>query len=107
MLALTEMPLRAVRSVFGAQFGEGLLPLPEGEWTGPVVSGFGLHLVFIEDREQPPEPVLEDVREEVLRDFERERREARAAELMSAMRQRYRVVIAMPPPVAAGLESVR
>ncbi|MGK2924503.1 MAG: peptidyl-prolyl cis-trans isomerase, partial [Lysobacterales bacterium] len=39
-----------IASLFGGQFTDGLQGLEPGHWAGPVESGFGLHLVFIEAR---------------------------------------------------------
>lgn len=53
----------------GDEFAAALARLPVGVWTGPVVSGFGLHLVRIERRVQPPPPRLADVRQRLENDW--------------------------------------
>jgi hypothetical protein len=54
---------------FGDDFATSLARLPVGVWTGPVVSGFGLHLVRIDQRVQPPPPRLADVRQRLENDW--------------------------------------
>lgn len=66
-----------VARLFGQQFTDGLQGLQPGRWSGPVESGFGLHLVFIESREAGRTPELAEVRDAVQREWlSRQRREA-------------------------------
>ncbi len=53
----------------GDDFATALARLPVGTWMGPVVSGFGLHLVRIDQRVQPPPPRLADVRQRLENDW--------------------------------------
>ena len=53
----------------GDEFATALARLPVGTWMGPVVSGFGLHLVRIDQRVQPPPPRLADVRQRLENDW--------------------------------------
>jgi len=53
----------------GDEFAAALARLPIGVWTGPVVSGFGLHLVRIDQRVQSPPPRLADVRQRLENDW--------------------------------------
>ncbi|MEY4849623.1 MAG: hypothetical protein RLZZ331_627 [Pseudomonadota bacterium] len=53
----------------GDDFATALARLPVGNWTGPVVSGFGLHLVRIDQRVQQPPPRLADVRQRLENDW--------------------------------------
>jgi hypothetical protein len=53
----------------GDDFATALARLPVGNWTGPVVSGFGLHLVRIDQRVKPPPPRLADVRHRLENDW--------------------------------------
>jgi len=83
----------AVDGVFGEGFFTRLAELPPGLWSGPVDSGFGLHLVRIGERLAARTPALEEIREAVLRDWKAtkawELRELYYAEL----RERYVVEI--------------
>jgi len=53
----------------GDDFATALARLPVGTWMGPVVSGFGLHLVRIDQRVKPPPPRLADVRQRLENDW--------------------------------------
>ncbi len=53
----------------GDEFAAALAALPVGTWSGPVVSGFGLHLVRIEKRLPSPPPRLAEVRQRLENDW--------------------------------------
>ena len=53
----------------GDDFATALARLPVGTWMGPLVYGFGLHLVRIDQRVQPPPPRLADVRQRLENDW--------------------------------------
>ncbi len=78
---------------FGTGFGEAVLALPVGEWSGPVRSGYGLHLVRLRDRTESRLLVLEEVRERVLVDYMDERRRQADEETYERLRQRYDIRI--------------
>ena len=61
--ARTEQDLQ---NLFGSAFASNVTSLEPGRWQGPVVSGYGLHLVFVTDRDLQPAPELSDVRPLVL-----------------------------------------
>ena len=47
---------------FGQRFADEVADMPDGNWAGPIVSGFGLHLVRIDSRTPGRLPQLADVR---------------------------------------------
>lgn len=76
---------------FGGDFAASLQKAPLGAWTGPVKSGYGIHVVRVTERTDGTVPPLEAVRGAVAREWESARRtEAREAQL-SELRRRYRV----------------
>jgi peptidyl-prolyl cis-trans isomerase C len=48
-------------NVFGPQFAQTLLRLNPGSWQGPVESGYGWHLVWIEEMTPKRVPTFEEV----------------------------------------------
>ncbi len=60
-----DAPLRSLAATFGSAFADRLTSLPVGEWSGPLRSGFGWHLVKVEQREPGKLPPLERIRDEV------------------------------------------
>jgi PPIC-type PPIASE domain len=59
-----------IDNVFGEGFSKALDDLPVGKWSGPVQSGYGSHLVFIEQKEEPRAPRFDEVRDYVAREYE-------------------------------------
>ncbi len=60
---------RDISSAFGSDFAKSLLTQTVGEWSGPVLSGYGLHLVYIEDVVGANPPAFSEVRPLVEREW--------------------------------------
>ena len=85
---------------FGAEFAAALATLPVGQWSGPVPSGFGVHLVRVAAWTPPASPGLAQIRPAVQREWENERRHSALDTSYQRMRANYDVVIqAQLPPV--------
>ncbi len=95
------MPLDLVARDFGEQFAGQLATAPVGQWSGPVTSGFGTHLVRVSAIEQARSPALADVREAVAREWENERRTRAHAAALARLRERYEVEIQATLPQVA------
>jgi parvulin-like peptidyl-prolyl isomerase len=96
-------PPTAVDGVFGKGFFDLAADLPPGEWAGPVMSAYGVHLVRILDTLPARTPPLEEIRDAVLRDW----RAAKAREIReqdyAERRKRFVVEIRRrDEPVAEG-----
>ena len=96
-----------VANRFGPEFVADLAKAPAGEWSGPVASAFGLHLVFLTGRRPSALPALEEVRAVVARDFAVARRETATGELYRLLRKEYRVEVDEEAFRAALAESPR
>jgi hypothetical protein len=99
--ALVDENRRAVAGSFGEEFAEAIAELPVGQWSGPVHSAFGSHLVLVEERTEARTPPLADVRDEVLREWERARREEANRQFFDRLLENYRVTIEWPRPTDA------
>ena len=89
-------PLDAIANDFGDDFAKALPKLPVGQWTGPVLSGFGVHLVRV-IKDVPGRPVrLADVRQRVENDWRESTLEDRQARAYQALLDGYRVRISKP-----------
>jgi len=78
---------------FGAAFAATLTTLPINEWTGPVASSFGTHLVRVTARAPAVLPPLSEVRPMVMREWENARRTTSRDENYQKLRREYDVVI--------------
>ncbi|MDE2410512.1 MAG: peptidyl-prolyl cis-trans isomerase [Sphingomonadales bacterium] len=73
--------------MFGDPFVTGLRQQPIGAWSGPIVSGFGLHLVKVTARSASAKPQLADVHQALENDW-------RADALRKAEDANYRRILA-------------
>lgn len=84
-------PASAIARGFDSAFAAALAELPEGEWSGPVESAYGAHLVFIEFRKTAQIPSLDEVRAEVAYDLTKSRAEDAAAAVFDELKARYTI----------------
>lgn len=89
-------PLSEVARAFGGEFAEEVMRLEPGEWTGPLKSPYGLHLVLVLEREAAAPPQLSDVRPLVEREVIAARRRAQLDGLYERLLEKYTVTIEMP-----------
>lgn len=83
----------AVRREFGAEFTEAVFDAPVGEWSGPVKSGLGQHLVRVSERQTGSIPAFEDVRAWALQRWREEESKRVLEELMQKLRAEYEIEI--------------
>ena len=86
-------PQNEVARDFGDEFAREIVSLPAGEWTGPVYSPFGAHLVKIEGRIDARLPELPEIRDEVLREYLAEKREQQKDLAYEKLREDYEVTV--------------
>jgi len=84
---------REIERSLGRQFLQALRETPLGNWQGPIVSGFGLHLVNISERSDGKIPDLESVRDAVFRDWSFEMRKEADKAFYESLRKRYEVTV--------------
>ena len=86
-----QAPAEIQRS-FGSGFAEDLLDMQPG-WNGPIGSGYGLHLVNITERVESRAPEYEEVRDQLVNDFNRIRRDRANEALYEGLSQGYEIEI--------------
>jgi hypothetical protein len=64
-----------IRRQLGSGFSEAVMQLAPGRWHGPVLSGYGVHLVYVYERREAPSPLFDNVRQYVLQNWQREQQE--------------------------------
>lgn len=84
---------REIRRDLGTGFLEELKLLPAQSWQGPVESGYGLHLVFIDTKEEGRVPLLADIRPAVETEWNLQQRTKANEAFYTALRQGYQVTI--------------
>lgn len=81
---------------FGTAFAGSLAALPTGTWTGPVMSGFGSHLVRVRAVHTPLKLELDDVRQAVENDWRAATYKEREAKAYQALLSGYTIRIKQP-----------
>ena len=84
---------RSIAQLFGEEFADELLKIEPGRWAGPLRSGYGLHLVWVKERDEGRMPALEEVRPQVERDLLAARRRERIDQVYAEMLSRYKVIV--------------
>ena len=86
-----------IARIFGRRFEEQLIALPVGQWLGPIESGYGRHLVRIDNRIDAQLPLLREIREKVLAYWRTEQQEKSNDSLYAKLKENYQIVIMMKP----------
>lgn len=86
-------PTSEIAKQFGDRFAAKLAELPVKQWSGPVESGYGLHLVFIQDRTEGRLPKLAEIRDAVRRDWANARRLESNEKFFQNLLKRYEVMV--------------
>jgi hypothetical protein len=79
--------------LFGSGFAQPVFELAPQQWHGPVLSGYGTHLVYVHDRLKSEPPRFTEVEEQVRQDWENDRREQLNEQFIASLMGRYDVTI--------------
>lgn len=85
-----------IAAEFGDEFADALAGLKAGAWSGPVSSGFGLHLVRIRAVQTSAKPKLADVRQQLENDWRAQTVKDREAKAYQTLLDGYTIKIAIP-----------
>ena len=86
---------------FGPQFALAVAKLPPGSWQGPIESGFGWHLVFVDTAIPGRVPALEEVEPDVRTAWLNEQKTVAWEKAYKKMRANYTVLLPGPPESSA------
>jgi hypothetical protein len=93
---VTDESQPEVASQFGREFAATLASMKLGEWSGPIPSAYGSHLVFVARRSAGRLPELDEVREQVKTELANARRLAANRKFLDDLLAKYRVTIEWP-----------
>jgi parvulin-like peptidyl-prolyl isomerase len=80
---------QVVANAFGSDFAAQIAEAPVGQWMGPLQSGFGLHLVRVDDRKAGAMPAFEQIRPIVLREWQSGQRTEFNKVFLDGLRAKY------------------
>jgi len=99
--SLERASAREIEGTFGEGFARALAGLDVGDWSGPHVSSYGLHLVRVREREAGRLPSLDEIRPVVEREWSTEQRRELNERFERGLRERYEIEIRMPELASA------
>jgi hypothetical protein len=80
-----------IANTFGDEFALQVDEAPVGQWSGPLQSSFGWHVVRVDERAPSTTPTLDEIRPIVLREWQVEARQKLGDEFYQALRSQYEV----------------
>lgn len=89
-----------VANIFGTSFAQALPELEPGKWQGPVESGLGWHLVWVEAKIPGQVPAFEEIEARVKSEWMDAQRAEGKRKIFDHMRARYQIVLPEAPPAA-------
>ena len=87
---------QAIANAFGEEFALQVDEAPVGQWSGPIESAFGLHLVRVDERVVGNAPTLGEIRPIVLREWQAEERRRQNQSFLATLRDKYEVRVEGP-----------
>jgi len=85
---------------FGPPFAKALFSETPGAWTGPIESGYGWHLVFVDSLTPERAPSFEEIEPDVKTAWLAKRKAEAWDEAYKKMRAKYELVLPAPPQAA-------
>ncbi len=82
---------------FGPQFAQAVEKLPPGAWQGPIQSGFGWHLVFVDTVIPGRLPAFEEIEPDVKSVWLAEQKALAWQKAYRDMRAKYTILLPEPP----------
>ncbi len=90
---LTQASQYEISRSFGEDFATDVVKLPVGDWSGPIYSKLGVHLVRVSKHTAGYLPELAQVRDQVERDYMAQRRQQLKDMAYEKLREGYEVVV--------------
>jgi hypothetical protein len=84
---------QAVTSLFGPEFSSRVFTLGSGSWQGPIESGYGFHLVRVNERMAAQPRPLDEVRPQVLNEWHRSHQAKVRDQFFADLLKKYDVIV--------------
>jgi peptidyl-prolyl cis-trans isomerase C len=81
---------------FGPRFARALVGVKPGAWAGPIESGYGWHVVFVESSTPERIPAYEEIEADVKAAWAEDHRSEVRSRMYEAMRAHYEVMVPAP-----------
>lgn len=101
-----DRTMQEIAREFGPAFALALRELTPGAWHGPVESGYGWHLVFVDSVTPGRLPTFEEVAQQVKTAWLGEQKDLAWKKAYDEMRAKYQVLLSVPAEVATASAGV-
>jgi hypothetical protein len=99
-------PFSEITKLFGEQFSRELFKSKPGHWAGPILSGYGLHLVKVTEHVPGRMPELDEVRKAVEWEWTAAHRKTLKENIYKEIKEKYTVEFEQPPSGAVNKNAV-
>jgi hypothetical protein len=83
---------QSISNTFGPDFARAVFALGAGGWSGPVQSGYGVHLVHVSTMKEARVPPLPEIRERVAAEWKREQETRARGRYLAELHKKYDIV---------------
>ena len=94
--AYNLLPISEIAKIFGEPFSLELVKSKEGQWTGPIQSGYGLHLVLVTEKVEGRFPELAEIRETVEWEWSSAHKKNVRENIYKKLREKYTIEFEEP-----------
>jgi len=88
----------SIANSFGKEFAQAIMDLSPEQWQGPVRSAYGMHVVYLHERQEGRLPELDTIRNRVRMGLLSERRRDSKETFYETLRNHYEIVVELPSP---------
>jgi len=82
-----------ISNLFGGEFAGQVYSLPVNRWSGPVASGYGLHLVYVHSRTAARVQPLAEAQQSVIRQWRAAKQQELNDLFYQGIHQRYEIIL--------------
>jgi hypothetical protein len=104
--AYNLLPISEIAKIFGEPFSLELVKSKEGQWTGPIQSGYGLHLVLVTEKVEGRFPELAEIRETVEWEWSSAHKKNVRENIYKKLREKYTIEFEEPANGAGSTQAV-
>ena len=83
---------QSISNSFGPGFAQAVFALQTDVWSGPIESGYGLHLVRVSTLQEARLPAFSEVRARVVEEWKREQEQLTKERYLGELRKKYDIV---------------
>jgi hypothetical protein len=88
-----DVDAQTVSNLFGPEFAHAIFSLKPGSWSGPVQSGYGVHLVRVTGLKPSALRPFEEIRSKVLEEWRHQQESEAKAQYLAKLRDKYGVAV--------------